>query len=77
MADHHDLPSKEDLERFRSELVEELKLTREEVREAFNAAAEPLRKEFPMILERIAALEARVEELEARQFEPWPKPPVC
>lgn len=77
MADENDLPSKEDLERFRNELVEELKVTREEVREAFNAAAEPLRKSFPEILERIADLEARVRELEGRQFASWPPPPVC
>jgi hypothetical protein len=77
MADEYDLPTREDLERFRTELVEELKLTREEVRQAFHDAAEPLRKDLPLILERVAQLEERVQQLEARQFEPWPKPPVC
>ena len=77
MADEYDLPTLEDLERFRTELVEELKLTREEVRQAFQEAAEPLRKEMPMILTKLAELEDRVRRLEERQFEAWPKPPVC
>ena len=77
MADEYDLPTVEDLERFRAELVAELKLTREEVRQAFQEAAEPLRKEMPMIIEKLAELEERVRQLEARQFESWPKPPVC
>ena len=77
MADDYDLPTKEDLERFRSELVEELKVTREEVRQAFHEAAEPLRKDLPLILDQIAKLEARVRQLEDRQLEPWPKTPVC
>ncbi len=76
MADEYDLPTREDLERFRTELVEELKITREEVRQAFHEAAEPLRKDLPLILERVAQLEERVRQLEARQLEPWPKPPV-
>ena len=77
MAEEYDLPTREDLERFRSELVEELKLTREEVRQAFHDAAEPLRKDLPMILERVAQLEERVRLLETRHLEQWPKPPVC
>ncbi len=77
MADEQDLPTKEDLERFRSELVEELKVTREEVRQAFHDAAEPLRKDLPLILDQLAKLEARVRQLESRQMEPWPKTPVC
>jgi hypothetical protein len=77
MADEYNVPTIEDLERFRNELVEELKLTREEVRQAFQEAAEPFRKDLPLILEQLAKLEERVSRLEARQFEQWPKPPVC
>lgn len=77
MRDDDNLPTREDLERFRTELVEELKLTREEVRQAFQEAAEPLRQDLPLILDQIAKLEERVSRLEARQFEQWPKPQVC
>ena len=77
MADDFDFPTKDDLERFRSELVEELKVTRDEVRQAFHDAAEPLRKDLPLILDKLSQIEDRVAQLEARQFEPWPKTHVC
>ena len=75
--DEFDFPTAEDLERFRNELVSELKLTREEVRQAFQEAAEPLRKEMPIIIQKLAELEERISRLEARTFDSWPKPPVC
>jgi len=77
MPDEYDVPSKSDLERFRRELVEELEKTRTEVREAFEAAAEPLKETMPTIIEQLRILEERVRKLEARQLEQWPRPPIC
>lgn len=78
MPDNNGLPTAEDLDKFRKELVSELELTREEVRKAFEAAAEPLRTELPQMLKRIAQLEERVKMLELHHLaEKWPQPPVC
>jgi hypothetical protein len=78
MPDKNGMPTVEDLDRFRKELVGELELTREEVRKAFEAAAEPLRTELPQMLRRIAQLEERVRNLEFNRLtEKWPQPPVC
>ncbi len=78
MPDDKGMPTAEDLEKFRNELVGELELTRDEVRKAFEAAAEPLRTHLPDMLKRIAELEARVQLLEFdRAANKWPQPPVC
>jgi len=78
MPDKSGFPTVEDLDRFRKELVGELEMTREEVRKAFAAAAEPLRTELPQMLQRIAQLEERVRNLEFNRLtEKWPQPPVC
>jgi hypothetical protein len=66
MQDDLNLPTSAELERFREEITRELRLTRDEVREAFEAAAEPLKKELPEILKHVAMLEERVRELESR-----------
>jgi hypothetical protein len=78
MPDKNGMPTVDDLDRFRKELVGELELTREEVRKAFEAAAEPLRTELPQMLHRIAQLEERVRNIEFNRLtEKWPQPPVC
>ena len=66
MQDDQHFPTAAELERFREEITRELKLTRDEVRQAFQEAAEPLKTELPAILEHIARLEERVRELEAQ-----------
>jgi len=72
MQDDRQFPTAEELERFREEITRELKLTRDEVRQAFQEAAEPLKTQLPAMLEHIARLEERVRELEAQVMsEKW------
>ena len=66
MQDDLNLPTSAELERFREHITRELRLTRDEVREAFEAAAEPLKVQLPEMLKHIAMLEERVRELEAK-----------
>ncbi|HTS76177.1 MAG TPA: hypothetical protein VMG40_08240 [Bryobacteraceae bacterium] len=66
MEDDRQFPTAAELERFREEITRELKLTRDEVRQAFQEAAEPLKTQLPAILDHIARLEERVRELEAQ-----------
>ncbi len=71
MADRQ-FPTAAELERFREEITRELKLTRDEVRQAFQEAAEPLKTQLPAILDHIARLEERVRELESQVMsEKW------
>ncbi len=78
MPEDNGLPTVEDLEQFRKELVSELELTREEVRKAFEAAAEPIRTILPELRAQIAFLEERVKALELNRLtDQWPQPPVC
>lgn len=78
MPDEDGIPTVEDLEQFRKELVSELELTREEVRKAFEAAAEPIRTVLPELRAQIAFLEERVKALELHSLtNQWPQPPVC
>ena len=78
MPDDNGIPTVEDLGKFRDELVSELELTREEVRKAFEAAAEPIRIILPELRAQIAFLEERVKALELnRMTGQWPQPPVC
>ena len=78
MPEENGMPTVEDLEKFRRELVGELELTREEVRKAFEAASEPLRTTLPEMLARIAQLEERVKLMELeRASNRWPQPPIC
>lgn len=72
MPDDRQFPTAAELERFRQEITRELKLTRDEVRQAFQEAAEPLKKELPTILDHIQRLEERVRELESQVLsEKW------
>jgi hypothetical protein len=66
MQDDLNLPTSAELERFREDITRELRLTRDEVRQAFEAAAEPLKVQLPEMLKHIAMLEERVRELEAK-----------
>jgi hypothetical protein len=66
MQDDEHFPTAAELERFREEITRELRITRDEVRQAFQEAAEPLKTELPAILEHIRALEQRVQELESQ-----------
>jgi hypothetical protein len=66
MQDDLNLPTSAELERFREDITRELRLTRDEVRQAFEAAAEPLKNQLPEMLKHIARLEERVQELETR-----------
>jgi hypothetical protein len=78
MPDENGMPTLEDLDRFRRDLIGELEKTREEVRRAFQAAAEPLRTELPQMYELLKKLEERVRNLEFdRLTNKWPQPPVC
>lgn len=72
MQDDLNLPTSAELERFREEITRELRLTRDEVRQAFEAAAEPLKTQLPEILKHVTMLEERVRELESRVMdEKW------
>jgi hypothetical protein len=78
MPDENGMPTLEDLDRFRRDLIGELEKTREEVRRAFDAAAAPLRTELPQMYELLKQLEERVRKLEFdRLTNTWPQPPVC
>lgn len=78
MPDESGMPTFEDLERFRCDLIEELEKTREEIRRAFEVAAAPLRTELPQMYETLKQLDERVRNLEFdRLATKWPQPPVC
>jgi hypothetical protein len=78
MPDENGMPTFEDLDRFRRDLIGELEKTREEVRRAFDAAAEPLRTQLPQMYDVLKQLEERVRKLEFdRLTNTWPQPPVC
>lgn len=77
MQDDLNLPTAAELERFREDITRELRLTRDEVREAFEAAAEPLKNQLPEMLKHIAMLEERVRELESQIMSgKWPRPQI-
>jgi len=77
MPDENGMPSFEDLDRFRRDLIGELEKTREEVRRAFDAAAEPLRTQLPQMYDVLKQLEDRVRKLEFdRLTNTWPQPPA-
>jgi hypothetical protein len=77
MPDENGMPTYEDLDRFRRDLIGELEKTREEVRRAFDAAAEPLKTQLPQMYDILKQLEERVRKLEFdRLTNTWPQSPA-